>query len=122
MIDNLGPAFISERNAGRDHNLTAILYLVQALHKLGADPNALDYPFFLVAAGCGSPDMVKTIVTDLGVHPNSTNRIGSTMLIVASYGFHAETIQTLVDLGADVNLADNNGTREIPNPKIREMY
>ena len=89
------------------------------MYELGADPNSLDAyenPFFLVAVQYGLPDMLKTIVTDLGVHPNSANRIGRTMLIMASYACHAEKIQTLVDLGADVNLGDSNGTREFPNP------
>ena len=84
--------------------------------------DAYENPFFLIAVQYALPDMLKAIVTDLGVHPNSTNRIGRTMLIMASYACDAKKIQTLADLGADVNLGDSNGTREIPNPKMREMY
>ena len=53
--------------------------------------------------------MLKTVVNDLGVHPNTSSDIGRTMMIMASMRGDLEKLKTLADLGADVNQADNNG-------------
>ena len=89
------------------------------LHKLGADLSVVNergYPFYIFATEEGSLDILKTIVTDVGVHPNSTNYCGMTMMIAASYYGRVDKLKTLVDLGADVNQADKNGGTL--NPKV----
>ena len=82
--------------------------------------NALDQhdtPFFLFVARHGSPSLLQTIVNDMGVDPNSTSGIGRTMMAMESLRGNLKKLQTLVELGADVNKPDNNGTTTILSNK-----
>ena len=62
--------------------------------------------------------MLKSIITDFGVNPNSSTERGVTMMILASYDGSVIKLETLADLGADVNQADNNGKTVIPKSKV----
>ena len=53
--------------------------------------------------------MLKTVITDLGVEPNSANRVGTTMMLAACRGGNTRILKALAELGADINQADHNG-------------
>ena len=74
-------------------------------------------PFFLLLTRHGPPSLLRTVVKDLGVHPNSANGIGHTMLAMESLRGNTKKLQTLVDLGANVNQADNNGMALFSRPR-----
>jgi ankyrin repeat protein len=78
----------------------------------------------MVAANKGDLAKVKSLV-EQGAYPNYHNEGGSTPLIEAVYGGHAEVVKYLLEKGADPNARKNDGAAAIgfakKYPPILEM-
>src|ERR1700760_1596334 len=66
-------------------------------------PEALDLASKLFDhARAGSPDDLATYIS-VGISPNLSNSKGDTLLMLASYHGHVETVSMLLEKGADPN-------------------
>lgn len=70
------------------------------------------WAMFMRAASAGDTDTVRRLVQD-GVEIDGQSPNGTTALIAAVKNGHAETAFELIDLGADISLADNDGVSAI---------
>lgn len=76
-------------------------------------PAALDLAtkiFDLARAGT-TPDLLQYV--SAGIPPNMTNHAGDTLLMLAAYHGHAETVQMLLSKGADPNVENDRGQSPI---------
>jgi ankyrin repeat protein len=70
------------------------------------------WAMFMRAASAGDTETVRRLVQD-GVEIDGQSPNGTTALIAAVKNGHSETAFELIDLGADISLADNDGISPI---------
>jgi len=70
---------------------------------MSMDVKAADTDQLLKAAQQNNPNQIRDLVTLLGIPPSSGNGINQTALHVAAIWGHVESIQILIELGANVN-------------------
>lgn len=60
-------------------------------------------------ARSGDAEWLREFIGGAGGSPNLTNDKGDSLLILAAYHSHAEAVETLVSLNADLDRANDNG-------------
>ncbi|WP_042168397.1 ankyrin repeat domain-containing protein [Paenibacillus gorillae] len=101
--------------------------ILQILIEAGADPamtNRFGGTALIPAADRGHVDIVRMLLADSGVSINHVNNLGWTALLEAVIlgdggQRHTEIVQLLIDNGADVNIADHDGTTPLQHAKKR---
>lgn len=122
--------YLIEKGAGVNfpHNLnyaplyTALingsLEIAELLVKAGADVNETDdlgrTALFLAAENCNSGKIIRYLVKR-GANVNARTDSGSTPLMSAAYAENPESINTLIECGADVTAKDNYGMNALIN-------
>ncbi|GGG66711.1 ankyrin repeat domain-containing protein [Paenibacillus radicis (ex Gao et al. 2016)] len=101
--------------------------ILAILIEAGADTtitNRFGGTALIPAADRGHVEIVRTLLADSGVAINHVNNLGWTALLEAVIlgdggQRHTEIVQLLLDNGANVNLADNDGTTPLQHAKKR---
>jgi ankyrin repeat protein len=97
----------SEVNNMNEHSVSSIDGVSKPLENGGVVEGAF-WAMFMRAASAGDTRTVRRLVQD-GVEIDGQSPNGTTALIAAVKNGHAETAFELIDLGADISLADNDG-------------
>lgn len=101
--------------------------MVRTAISLGADPRAITSPYdgtaLIAAAHLGHAEVVRTLIA-AGAPLDHVNNLGWTAVIeavVLGNGGkpHQDTLQALLDGGADAELADRDGIRPLEHAKRR---
>lgn len=89
------------------------LPMMKLLAAAGADVHALDpnetNSLHQASGGYGSPSVIKELL-DLGLEVDGRDGRGLTPLHHAAVADRSETVRTLLEAGADINAASDNGT------------
>lgn len=86
------------------------------LERCGSNPYYRDsygWNAFLHAVNAGQVDKVRFLASRYGFDPNVRDRRGITALMIAAAKGDIVMMDTLVELGADMNVADSDGWRPI---------
>ena len=67
------------------------------------------YDRILSAAQQNRPDIIRTMINEMGCPPGYANQVGQTCLHIASLWGHREAVETLLELGAPVNAQNRMG-------------
>ena len=107
-------------NASNNESVTALMFtcrkgntdIINVLLNAGADPNIADmngktWVHHAVTSDC-SKEIVQSVI-DLGADVNTTNNRNVTALMEACKEGNLDTIKTLLNAGADPNIADIDG-------------
>ncbi len=99
--------------------------IVNYLLQRGADINAWNASGLTAlhaAAYAGHTEIVSLLVAKGAVINDSSNRFGTTPLLVATEENHIETVSSLLKLGADVNAVEINGINATSKAGWREHW
>jgi len=75
--------------------------------EIDAETLAFAHRLFDLARDGGAGELTRHL--DAGLSPNLTNDKGDTLLILAAYHDHGDTVRTLLDHGADTGRANDRG-------------
>ena len=103
---------------------TGDLASVQQELRNGVDVNEAHqygYTALIWAAMYGHTAIVERLLQVSGINANYVNKYGRTALMSAARNGHTDTVKLLIDHGADVNHADNDGTTALDVVRTDEI-